>query len=106
VVTGIVKCVLTPLKYFTPKDLTLQDIGTDVISLHPLLKGPVSYVCIAQETLFSVVDEDFANCLVLVSKSTIFYFFAIILIVSTLLLIFLKGTPGPNRFGPAPEAES
>lgn len=51
-------------KYATPWDLTLQDIGLDLFSL--LVPETVPFIeseCITECMFFSVVDEDFANCL-------------------------------------------
>ena len=63
--TGIVKCTKTPVKYLTPKDVILQDVILDVASsVNVYAKGISTFFCITQNTFFSVVDEDFANCLV------------------------------------------
>lgn len=60
---GVAKCKKTPLKYLMPKDLTLQDAAIDILSQNKNLKPILSFVCIAKESLFSVVDEDFSQCL-------------------------------------------
>jgi hypothetical protein len=64
IVGGLVNCVVPVAKYANPEDLTLQDIGTDALTLlipetAPFLEG----ACITEKVFFSVVDEDFANCL-------------------------------------------
>jgi hypothetical protein len=61
--TGIVKCTKTPVKYLTPKDVNLQDVIIDIGSVIPRVKAITTFFCITQNTFFSVVDEDFANCL-------------------------------------------
>ena len=38
----------------------LVNITTSIINT---LKKPMQFICMTQETMFSVVDEDFANCL-------------------------------------------
>ena len=63
--SGVAKCTITPLKYFNLKDVTLQDIGLDILSYAiPQVKVPIVFTCITQSTFFSVVDEEFSNCLV------------------------------------------
>jgi hypothetical protein len=62
---GVAKCTITPLKFLNLKDVTLQDIGLDLLSYTiPQTKGAIAFTCVTQNTFFSVVDESFANCLV------------------------------------------
>lgn len=60
---GVAKCKKAPLKYLMPKDLTIQDAALDILSQNKKLKPILSFICIAQESFFSVVDEDFSQCL-------------------------------------------
>ena len=60
---GLTKCTVPIVKYFKPKDLTLQDLLLDVSSMNPYTKGVATPFCIVQESYFSVIDKDFANCL-------------------------------------------
>lgn len=47
------------------KDITLGDIASEILGLcAPPIKGVLTFICITQNTFFSVADEDFANCLV------------------------------------------
>lgn len=64
---GVAKCKKAPLKYLMPKDLTLRDFALDALTFitkNKTLSNYLSYICIAQESFFSVVDEDFTQCLV------------------------------------------
>ena len=61
---GLVKCLTpadTPIALYE-MDMVSLVVGTATNVLHPL-KKPAQFVCVTQETFFSVVDEDFANCL-------------------------------------------
>ena len=61
---GIVKCITpadTPIALYE-MDLHSLVVGTATNVLNPL-KKPAQFVCLTQETFFSVVDEDFTNCL-------------------------------------------
>jgi hypothetical protein len=61
---GLAKCNNIFVKYATPKDVTLQDIGTDIISIvFPQTTPALNAYCNTEKVFFSVVDEDFANCL-------------------------------------------
>lgn len=65
ILIGLVKCNNPFVKYSQPKDLTLQDVGTDVIAvLAPWSAPALNTYCNTEKVFFSVVDEDFANCLV------------------------------------------
>ena len=60
---GVTKCLKTPAKYLTPKDVTFQDVIVDTMSNIKEVKALMTFYCITQSTFFSIVDEDFANCL-------------------------------------------
>jgi hypothetical protein len=68
ITVGIAKCKKAPLKYLMPKDLTLQDVVIDAFSVltskNKYIEGALGFLCIGYETLFSVIDEDFSQCLV------------------------------------------
>jgi len=65
IIGGVVKCTEAPVKYFTPKELILQDVLIDVLALAvPEVGAVLTYTCISEKVVFSVVDEDFGNCLV------------------------------------------
>jgi len=62
--TGYAKCFTgadTPIALYQ-KDMHSLLVKTTVNVINPL-KKPMQFVCMTQETFFSVVDEDFANCL-------------------------------------------
>jgi len=43
----------------------LGDVVSEILGLYAQpLKGVFNFVCITKKTFFSVVDENFANCLV------------------------------------------
>ena len=63
ITTGIVKCTKTPVKYLTPKDVNLQDVILDGVSNIKEARAIITFYCITQNTFFSIVDEEFANCL-------------------------------------------
>ena len=64
IAVGIAKCNNIFVKYATPKDVTLQDIGTDIISIvFPQTVPALNAYCNTEKVFFSVVDDDFANCL-------------------------------------------
>ena len=61
---GVIKCFTgadTPIALYQ-KDVHSLVVKTTVNVINPL-KKPMQFVCMTQETFFSVVDEDFANCL-------------------------------------------
>lgn len=61
---GIIKCFTgasTPIALYEMDGHSLL-VNTTVSIINPL-KKPMQFVCMTQETFFSVVDEDFANCL-------------------------------------------
>ena len=60
---GVTKCLKTPAKYLTPKDVTFQDVLFDGMSNIKMFKPIITFYCITQNTFFSIVDEDFASCL-------------------------------------------
>ena len=65
IVGGLVSCVIPVAKYTNLEELTLQDVGTDLLAViipesAPYLEG----ACITEAIFFSIVDEDFANCLI------------------------------------------
>ena len=60
---GVTKCLKAPVKYITPKDVTFQDVIVDTMSNIKEVKAVMTFYCITQSTFFSIVDEDFANCL-------------------------------------------
>jgi hypothetical protein len=60
---GVTKCLKAPAKYLTPKDVTFQDVIVDTMSNIKEVKAVMTFYCITQNTFFSIVDEDFANCL-------------------------------------------
>ena len=43
---------------------TISLLTVIYISSDPKIKAILTFICISQETVFSVVDEDFSNCLV------------------------------------------
>lgn len=62
--TGYAKCFTgadTPIALYQMDTHSLL-VKTTVNIINPL-KKPMQFVCMTQETLFSVVDEEFANCL-------------------------------------------
>lgn len=62
---GVTKCLKAPAKYLTPKDVTFQDVLVDTMSISPdpRIKAALTFYCVSHNIGFSVVDEDFANCL-------------------------------------------
>ena len=61
---GFVKCFTSadaPIALYQ-KDMHSLLVKTTVNAINPL-KKPMQFVCMTQETIFSVVDEEFANCL-------------------------------------------
>ena len=61
---GVIKCLTkadTPIALYK-MDMHSLVVGTVTKVLNPL-KKPAQFVCMTQETFFSVVDEDFTNCL-------------------------------------------
>ena len=61
---GLAKCNNIFVKYATPQDVTLQDIGTDILAIvFPQTAPALNAYCNTEKVFFSVVDEDFANCL-------------------------------------------
>ena len=64
IAVGLAKCNNIFVKYTTPQDVTLQDIGTDIISIvFPQTAPALNAYCNTEKVFFSVVDEDFAHCL-------------------------------------------
>ena len=62
--TGYAKCFTgadTPIALYQMDTHSLL-VKTTVNIINPL-KKPMQFVCMTQETVFSVVDEEFANCL-------------------------------------------
>ena len=63
--TGYLKCTSKIVKAYNYKDITLGDVASEILGLYAQpLKGVLNFVCITEKTFFSVVDENFANCLV------------------------------------------
>jgi hypothetical protein len=63
--TGYLKCTNNIVKAYNYKDITLGDVVSEILGLYAQpLKGVLNFVCITEKTFFSVVDENFANCLV------------------------------------------
>ena len=61
---GVAKCSNSLVKYAKPHEITLQDIGIDIFTLLvPQSKPLMDSICYTEKIVFSVVDEDFANCL-------------------------------------------
>lgn len=62
---GYLKCTSKIVKAYNYKDITIGDVASEILGLYAQpLKGVLNFACITQNTVFSVVDEDFANCLV------------------------------------------
>lgn len=67
IIGGYFKCTTKIGKIVSINELTLQDVGIDIISIASgshVIKGVFNFTCVSKETIFSVVDEDFSNCLV------------------------------------------
>lgn len=61
---GVAKCSNSLVKYTKPTEITLQDIGIDIFTLLiPQSKPLMDSICYTEKMVFTVVDEDFANCL-------------------------------------------
>ena len=66
---GYLKCTSKIVKAYNYKDITLGDVVSEILGLYSQpLNSVLNFVCITQNTVFSVVDEEFANCLVGVSS--------------------------------------
>ena len=39
------------------------DTATTILPKNPYVIGTLKFICVTEKTVFSVVDEDFANCL-------------------------------------------
>ena len=62
---GYLKCTSKIVKAYNYKDITIGDVASEILGLYAQpLKGVLNFACITQNTVFSVVDEEFANCLV------------------------------------------
>lgn len=64
IVWGVAKCFTkadTPIALYEMDGHSLL-VNTTTSIVNPL-KKPMQFICMTQETMFSVVDEDFANCL-------------------------------------------
>lgn len=62
---GYLKCTSKVVKAYDYKNITFGDVVSEILSLYAQpLKGVLNFTCITQNAVFSVVDEDFANCLV------------------------------------------
>ena len=65
VVGGYLKCTSKVVKAYNYKDITIGDVASEILGLYAQpIKAVLNFTCITQNTVFSVVDEDFANCLV------------------------------------------
>ena len=61
---GIAKCSNSLIKYTKPNEVTLQDIGIDILGfIVPQIKPVTNSICYTEKIAFSIVDEEFANCL-------------------------------------------
>jgi len=62
---GYLKCTSKIVKAYNYQDITIGDVASEILGLYAQpLKGVLNFACITQNTVFSVVDEEFANCLV------------------------------------------
>jgi len=62
---GYLKCTSKIVKAYNYKDITIGDVASEILGLYAQpLKGVLNFACITQNAVFSVVDEEFANCLV------------------------------------------
>lgn len=61
---GYIKCFTKLDKPIAIYNMDLQTLGVEVLTnlINPL-KKPMQFICMVESTVFSVVDEDFANCL-------------------------------------------
>jgi len=61
---GVLKCYTNADKPIAIYEMDFQTLGVNVLTnfFNPL-KKPAQFICMTENTVFSVVDEEFANCL-------------------------------------------
>lgn len=61
---GVLKCYTNADKPIAIYEMDFQTLGVNVLTnIFNPLKKPTQFICMSENTIFSVVDEEFANCL-------------------------------------------
>ena len=64
IIWGFIKCYTNADKPIAVYEMDFQTLGIEILTnaINPL-KKPMQFICMTENTVFSVVDEEFANCL-------------------------------------------